>query len=241
MTLSRHQALAVLRAGAALLLVARASPSRASPRRDRRIRVVVVGAGFGGLSAASCLAAHPGIDLTVIDRTDHHRFQPLLYQVATAALSPSDIAAAVPAILPAGPGVRILQATVTGIDTAGRSVLCDGLSVPYDELILSTGSRPSCFGHGSRAAAAPGLKTLDDAPALRSTILGAFDRARLATGIEQETLPTFVLIGGGPTGVEMAGSIAELANDRLRRGHAATAPRARIIRVSTIVWTVNQR
>jgi NADH dehydrogenase len=228
MTLSRHQALAVLRAGAALLLVARASPSRASPRRDRRIRVVVVGAGFGGLSAASSLAARPGIDLTVIDltvidRTDHHRFQPLLYQVATAALSPSDIAAAVPAILPAGPGVRILQATVTGIDTAGRSVLCDGLSVPYDELILSTGSRPSCFGHGSRAAAAPGLKTLDDAPALRSTILGAFDRARLATG------------------VKMAGSIAELANDRLRRGHAATAPRARIIRVSTIVWTVNQR
>jgi NADH dehydrogenase len=192
---------------------------------------VVVGAGFGGLAAASYLAGRTGVDLTVIDRHDHHLFQPLLYQVATAALSPSDIAAAVRGILPAGPDVRVLMASVTGIDTAGRLVLCEGMAIPYDELILATGSQPSYFGHESWAGAAPSLKTLDDALSLRRRILQAFEQALLASGAEQSRLLTFVLIGGGPTGVEMAGSIAELARDLLRRSHGGLAARARIILV----------
>lgn len=222
-------ALGLLGTGAILALLPRRAISRARARR--KVRVVIVGAGFGGLAAASSLAGRPGVDLTVIDRHDHHLFQPLLYQVATAALSPSDIAAAVRGILPAGPNVRVLMATVTGIDTARREVVCEGASIPYDELILSTGSQPSYFGHSSWADAAPSLKTLDDALELRRMILEAFGRARLASGPDRARLLTFVLIGGGPTGVEMAGSIAELARDVLGAAIPAAEAGMRIILV----------
>ena len=213
-------------------LVARAGPPsrpRASRRQAPR-KVVVVGAGFGGLAVASRLAGRAGIDLTVIDAHDSHLFQPLLYQVATAALSPADIASPVRGILPASPGVRVLTASVTGVDTGGRRVLCDGCSVPYDELVIATGSCPSYFGHDDWAAAAPGLKTMDDALGLRRQLLAAFERASAADPAGgHASPPTFVLIGGGATGVEMAGSIAELARDVQARGPGLSQVRARIL------------
>ena len=203
---------------------------RLASQRDR-CRVVVIGAGFGGLAAASALAGRTGIDLTVIDSTNHHLFQPLLYQVATAALSPSDIASPVRGILPASRQVRVLMETVTGIDTAGRRVLCGGASVPYDQLIVATGSTASYFGHPGWRDMAPSLKTLDDALLLRRRILTAFEQAAVADPADRARLLTFVLIGGGPTGVEMAGSIAELANDMLARDYALPSTRARIVLV----------
>ena len=205
------------------------------PRRRRRAgvspwRVVVLGAGFGGLEAAKALASHPGIDLTVIDAHNHHLFQPLLYQVATAALAPTDIAAPVRDVVPESPGVRVFMETVTGIDVAGKRVLCGTRAVPYDTLVVSTGSRPSYFGHADWAEAATGLKTLDDALSLRRQIMSAFEAAALAdTQAERDRLLTFVLIGGGPNGVEMAGSMAELATDVLRHNHSMPGARARII------------
>ena len=138
---------------------------------------MVLGAGFGGLQAALDLAEQPGIDLTVIDAHNHHLFQPLLYQVATAALAPSDIASPIRGIIPDSAHTRVLMATVDGIDTASRIVSCGGEQVPYDELIVATGSQSSYFGHPSWADAAPSLKTLGDALGLRNRILLAFERA----------------------------------------------------------------
>jgi NADH dehydrogenase len=232
--------------GAALLLLARQADRRATGVAGRRAsegtgsgprrRVVIVGAGFGGLQAARRLAREPGVALTVIDTHNHHVFQPLLYQVATAALSPSDIASPVRSIVPVSDRHRVLMATVTGVDAEARRVLCEGESVPYDELILATGSRPSYFGHAAWAEAAPGLKTLDDAVGLRQAILEAFERASDATSeAERARLLTFVLIGGGSTGVEMAGAIAELARNVLARnydmGTGQGRARARIVLV----------
>ncbi len=221
-----------LAGGAALAFVA--APRGRSVRTSRRrpaCRVVVIGAGFGGLAAAGRLAGRPGIDLTVIDAQNHHLFQPLLYQVATAALSPADIASPVRGILPAAPGVHVLMARVTGIDTANRRVLSTEADVPYDELIVATGSRPSYFGHADWAEAAPGLKTLEDALDLRRRILGVFEHASVSHADEHDRLLTFVLIGGGPTGVEMAGSIAELSRDLLARDFALPRRHARIVLV----------
>jgi NADH:ubiquinone reductase (H+-translocating) len=193
---------------------------------------VVVGAGFGGLNAALRLARNPNVELTLIDAHNHHLFQPLLYQVATAALSPADIASPIRGILPASAHTHVLMATVTGVDTEARQVLCDGDVAPYDELIIATGSRPSYFGHDAWAEAAPGLKTLGDALALREQVLAAFERAAEARNDEDRArLLTVVLIGGGPTGVEMAGSIAELARDTLARDYDIQRVRARIILV----------
>lgn len=195
-----------------------------------RCRVVVVGAGFGGLQAALGLAGRPGIDLLVIDRHNHHLFQPLLYQVATAALVPTDITAPVRDILPVSTRVRVLMDTVTGVDTAGRRVLCGERSFPYDELVLATGSRPSYFGHDDWAEAATGLKTLEDALGLRRQIMSAFEAASAApTRAERDRLLTFVLIGGGPNGIEMAGSIAGLAQEMLRHDYAMPGARARVV------------
>ena len=174
-------------------------------------RVVVIGAGFGGLKAARRLGRVSGVAVTVLDRRNYHLFQPLLYQVAAAALSLDDIASPIRSILAAERGVEVLMEEVTGIDTHANQVVCHGLRVPYDTLVIATGSQPSYFGHDTWQAVSPGLKSLDDALALRQRILGAFEQAAAAEHDvpERDRLLTFVLIGGGPTGVEMAGSIAE--------------------------------
>jgi len=242
-THTRSQSLALAGGAATMLFLAglaiqRASRPDGSKRRPTRhaatprCKVVVVGAGFGGLQAALGLAHRPDVDLTLIDLHNHHLFQPLLYQVATAALSPADIASPVRGVIPASKHTRVLMAEVTGVDTRAQQVLTDGGAVPYDELIIATGSKPSYFGHGEWAQAAPGLKTLDDALALRRKILEAFEgAAAVGSREEQARLLTFVLIGGGPTGVEMAGSIAELSRDVLAHDYDLLHKRARVVLV----------
>jgi NADH dehydrogenase len=222
--------------GALALLVAGRLAHTYSTRRDARVvprcRVVVIGAGFGGLNAALVLARSPEIDLTVIDTNNHHLFQPLLYQVATAALSAEDIASPVRDIIPQTHRTRVVMDTVTGIDTAARQVLCVGGSVPYDELVVATGSRSSYFGHDGWACAAPSLKSLDDALELRGRMLATFEQARHAADARaRRRLLTFVLIGGGPSGVEMAGSIAELCRETLALQCPAARGSARIVLV----------
>jgi NADH:ubiquinone reductase (H+-translocating) len=179
-------------------------------------RVVIVGAGFGGLQAAFGLAGAP-VSITLVDRRNHHLFQPLLYQVATASLSTSEIAWPIRYLLRDRPDVTTLFATVSGVDAAARRVLLDdGDTLPYDTLILATGARHAYFGHDEWEPFAPGLKTLEDATTLRRRILVAFERAERETDSERRAaLLTFVIIGAGPTGVELAGTIAELAQDTL--------------------------
>ncbi len=225
--------LSVLAAGAAMFLVARVTqqrrPPAAAPARPR-CRVVVLGAGFGGLNAALPLAQSDAVELTVIDVQNHHLFQPLLYQVATAALSPADIASPVRDVIPALPRTRVMMGAVTGIDTRARQVICSGQRIPYDELIVATGSQPSYFGNDQWAAYAPGLKTLHDALDLRGRLLLAFERACVEQDAkERNRLLTFVLIGAGPTGVEMAGSIAELSREMLAQDHELSHVAPRII------------
>jgi len=178
-----------------------------------RPRVVVVGAGFGGLSAAQELSRHD-VDVVLIDRQNHHLFQPLLYQVATAGLSPADIAAPIRSIVKKHPRTQVLLDTVTGIDTQLREVaLTSGARVAYDALILATGATHSYFG-ANWAHRAPGIKTIDDAIKVRRTILLALERAetnRQENLAERAEFLTFVVVGGGPTGVEMAGAVAELS------------------------------
>jgi NADH dehydrogenase len=195
-------------------------------------RVVIVGAGFGGLSAAKVLAGKP-FDITVIDQHNYHLFQPLLYQVATAGLSPADIASPIRGILAREQNVNVILGKVSAIDTERREVLADGRRVPYDILILATGARHAYFGHGEWAASAPGLKTIDDATYIRRRILLAFEKAETEPDpAERARLLNFVIVGGGPTGVEMAGAIAELANRALAKDFRAIDPRsARIILV----------
>jgi NADH dehydrogenase len=178
-------------------------------------RVVIVGGGFGGLSAAKALKRAP-FEITLIDRNNYHLFQPLLYQVATAALSPADIASPIRAILRGQKNVKVVLGDVTGIDTIRKDVIADGRRIPYDKLIIATGARHAYFGHDAWAAFAPGLKTIDDATHLRRNILLAFEKAESTDNAEERRkLLTFVVIGGGPTGVEMAGAIAELAKRAL--------------------------
>ena len=181
-------------------------------------RVVIVGAGFGGLEAAFGLAGAP-VEITLIDRRNHHLFQPLLYQVATASLATSEIAWPIRYLLRDRPEVTTLFANVCGVDAAAKQVqLDDGGSIPYDTLILATGARHAYFGHDEWEPFAPGLKTLEDATTLRRRILVAFERAERETDPEaRAALLTFVVVGAGPTGVEMAGTIADLAKDTLPR------------------------
>ena len=179
-------------------------------------RVVIVGAGFGGLEAAFGLAGAP-VKITLVDRRNHHLFQPLLYQVATASLATSEIAWPIRYLLRNRPDVTTLFANVNGVDALANHVLLDdGGTVPYDTLILATGARHDYFGHDEWEPFAPGLKTLEDATTLRRRILVAFERAERESDPERRAaLLTFVIIGAGPTGVEMAGTIADLARDTL--------------------------
>jgi NADH dehydrogenase len=180
-------------------------------------RVVIVGGGFGGLEAARGLAASKA-SVTVIDRQNHHCFQPLLYQVATAALSPADIAWPIRGILRRQRNASVMLGTVRGIDHARRVVRTETSEVPYDYLVLATGATHSYFGHEEWAASAPGLKTIEDATAIRRRLLLAFEQAEIAADpAERQLLLTFVIVGGGPTGVELAGAVAELAKHTLPR------------------------
>ena len=180
--------------------------------------VVVVGGGFAGLWAVRALAGTP-VSITLVDRRNHHLFQPLLYQVATAGLSAPDIAAPLRHILRQQANVDVRLAELTAIDAAARHVqLDDGSALPYDFLVLATGATHSYFGHDDWAATAPGLKTLDDALAIRRRVLIAFERADAATSAaERDAWLSFAVVGGGPTGVELAGTLAEIARKTLRR------------------------
>jgi NADH dehydrogenase len=195
-------------------------------------KAVIVGAGFGGLAAAKRLVNQP-IDVTLIDQRNYHLFQPLLYQVATAALSPAEVAWPIRSIFANAPNVRVVLGTVTGIDVDAREVISDRIRLPYDYLILATGSYHSYFGHDEWAMHAPGLKRIIDATEIRKRILLAFELAEVGMSEqEQRRQLTFVIIGGGPTGVELAGAIAELARHTLARDFRNINPRsARVILV----------
>jgi NADH dehydrogenase len=179
-------------------------------------RVVVIGGGFGGLSVAGGLKRVPA-EVTLIDRRNHHLFQPLLYQVATTVLATSEIAWPIRHLFRERPEVRTLLGEVVGVDVAARTVaLASGTRIPYDTLVLATGSTHAYFGHDEWAVVAPGLKTLEDATTIRRRILLAFEQAELDPDRERRAaLLTFVIVGAGPTGVELAGTIAELAHDTL--------------------------
>ncbi|HXU18112.1 MAG TPA: NAD(P)/FAD-dependent oxidoreductase [Terriglobales bacterium] len=193
-------------------------------------RVVVVGAGFGGLEAARKLAKLP-VQVTVLDRKNHHTFQPLLYQVATAGISPGEIAAPIRWILRGRKNVEVLLADVQGFDLERRKVICPDLEVSYDYLIVAAGAGHSYFGHDAWEPMAPGLKTIEDALEIRRRVLLAFELAEKATLAGQPELPlNFVIVGAGPTGVELAGTLAEIAKNVLRREFVSINPaRTRII------------
>jgi NADH dehydrogenase len=191
----------------------------------KRPHVVIVGAGFGGLAAAQRLANN-AVDVTIIDRRNHHLFQPLLYQVATAALSPADIAAPIRSILSGARNARVLLDEVNGVQAAANRIdLASGRSLEYDWLIIAAGARHGYFGHEEWASSAPGLKSIEDAEAIRRNVLLALERAETATDPERrKALLTFVVIGAGPTGVEMAGAIAELARRSVSRDFRSITP-----------------
>jgi NADH dehydrogenase len=201
--------------------VAVATPSTGGHGGDGTHRVVIVGAGFGGLFAARALRRRP-VRVTIIDRTNHHLFQPLLYQVATGILSSGEIAPAIRDIVRRFHNTEVHLATVTSIDLERRVVHSTQggrpLETPYNSLIVATGARTSYFGHDELSRWAPGMKSVDDALELRGRIFGAFEAAEVEDDAEaQRAWLTFAVIGGGPTGVEMAGQIAELSKRALRR------------------------
>lgn len=193
-------------------------------------RVVIIGGGFGGLSAALKLA-RAGVHLTLVDRRNYHLFQPLLYQVATGALSPANIAAPLRNILKRYPNARVLLAEAVSIDAAKRRVVLSDGAVEYDTLIVATGASHQYFGHDEWEKFAPGLKTVEDATSMRRRILLAFEAAERELDPEKRrTWLTFVIVGGGPTGVELAGALGEIANDTLRHDFRSIDPAsARII------------
>lgn len=188
-------------------------------------QVLILGGGFGGLAAAKTLRRQP-VQVTLVDRHNYHLFQPLLYQVATAALSPGDIASPIRWIFRRSPNVRVLLADAISIDAPRRRVLFhDGVELTFDFLIVATGASHTYFGHDAWSAHAPGLKTLEDALEIRRRVLLAFERAeREADPVEREKLLTFVLVGGGPTGVELAGTLAEIARQTLRHEFRSIDP-----------------
>ncbi|MFC0588271.1 NAD(P)/FAD-dependent oxidoreductase [Novosphingobium aquiterrae] len=188
-------------------------------------RVVVIGAGFGGLAAVKALARAP-VAITLVDQRNHHLFQPLLYQVATAALSPADVAGPIRSILRDQDNVHVVLDRVVGIDRSARDVcLASGKRLTYDWLIVATGARHSYFGRDEWAQHAPGIKSIEDATAVRSKVLLALERAETETDkARRDALLTFVVIGGGPTGVEMAGAIVELAHRSVSRDFRTITP-----------------
>src|SRR5438876_1579004 len=188
-------------------------------------RVAIVGAGFGGLTAARALARAPA-HITVIDRKNHHTFQPLLYQVATAGLSPGEIAAPIRSILRGRDNVEVLLGEVTGFDLARRLVETPGQKIPYDYLVVAAGASHAYFGHDDWEPLAPGLKTIEDALEIRRRILLAFELAERQAAAGEPELPlNFVIVGGGPTGVELAGTLAEIARRVLRDQFVSIDPR----------------
>src|SRR5437867_6669019 len=183
----------------------------------KKPRVVIVGSGFGGLEAAKKLACKD-VQVTVIDRTNYHLFQPLLYQVATAALSPADIAAPIRAVLSKCKNMEVILAEVQSVDVEAKKIHMTDGELGYDHLIVATGARHSYFGHPEWEKLAPGLKSLEDAVEIRRRILMAFEQAEKITDeAGRKAAMTFVVIGGGPTGVEMAGAIAEIARYTLAK------------------------
>ncbi len=188
-------------------------------------RIVIVGAGFGGLAVAQSFR-HADADITLIDRQNHHLFQPLLYQVATAGLSPADIAWPVRYLMRRQPNTRVLMGEVRAVDPVRKVVTLDAGPIAYDCLVLATGATHGYFGRDEWARYAPGLKTLDDATAMRRRLLLAFERAEMTSNPEENArLLTIVIVGGGPTGVELAGAVAELARRALARDFRSIDPR----------------
>ncbi len=189
-------------------------------------RVVIIGGGFGGLYAAKAFRKLP-VDLTVIDRRNYHLFQPLLYQVATGALSPGEIASPIRHVLYKQRNTRVLMGEVTDIDAAAKEVvLRSGTCYPYDTLIVATGATHHYFGHPEWAQFAPGLKTVEDATEMRGKILLAFECAEIEHDPDKRRAwLTFVVVGGGPTGVELAGALGEIANDTLKHDFRSINPK----------------
>ncbi|HKB24267.1 MAG TPA: NAD(P)/FAD-dependent oxidoreductase [Methylomirabilota bacterium] len=192
--------------------------------------VVIVGGGFGGLYAARALARR-AVRVTLLDRRNHHLFQPLLYQVATAALNPSDIAVPLRSVLRKATNITVLLAEVARVDLAGRRVVLDRGEIGYDALVLAAGASHSYFGHDDWEVLAPGLKTLEDALEIRRRVLLAYEAAeRESDGAERQALLTFVVIGGGPTGVELAGALGEISRQTIARDFRLIDPtKARIV------------
>ena len=193
-------------------------------------QVVILGGGFGGLAAARALRRDP-VDVTLIDRRNFHLFQPLLYQVATGSLSPANISAPLREILKKQKNARVLLAEASGIDVTGRRVLLKDGDVPFDTLIVATGARHSYFGHDDWGAFAQGLKTVEDATLMRRRIFLAFEAAERETDPEKERAwLTFAIVGAGPTGVELAGALSEIAHDTLKHDFRRIDPsQARIL------------
>lgn len=190
-----------------------------------RPRVVVIGAGFAGLNAAKALARAP-VDVTLVDRKNHHTFQPLLYQVALAVLSPAEIASPVRTVLRHAPNVEVLLGEVAGFDLQKRLVQLDGLELPYDYLIVGAGATHAYFGHPEWEEFAPGLKTLEDALEIRRRVLLAFETAEREVITRGSAPPlNFVVVGAGPTGVELAGAISDIAGRHLTKEFRAIDPR----------------
>lgn len=198
--------------------------NQSPPVTGHRPQVVIVGGGFGGLAAARELADAP-VDVTVLDRRNYHLFQPLLYQVATAALSPSEIAWPIRHLLRRQANARVVLAEATGVDLEAGCVRTTAGDLPFDYLVVATGAAHSYFGRPDWAACAPGLKSIEDATAIRRRVLSAFEKAENTPAGERDGLLTFVIVGGGPTGVEMAGAVAELARDALARDFRHVDPR----------------
>ncbi len=194
-------------------------------------RVVIVGGGFAGLNAARGLGSHPELEVTLVDRRNHHLFQPLLYQVAMAGLSPADIATPIRSLLSRFPRTRVLRSEARGVDLASRTLHTDAGPLAYDFLLLGCGARHAYFGHEEWEPYAPGLKTIEQATEIRRRVLDAFEEAEKEGERErQRALLTFVVVGGGPTGVELAGALGEMSRFTLARDFRRIDPKlARVL------------